>query len=603
LTEKRFYQFGPFRLDPAERVLRREGQPLLLPPKDVEVLIVLVQRAGHIVEKEELLQKVWPGVFIEEGNLSRRVFNLRQALGDSDGQTYIETVPRRGYRFVATVKEEGAEAPATNLATDPLSPAEASATAQQPSASSSTANRKKRLWFWPMAVAGVLALIAILASRHFLKAGGASGQKVMLAVLPFANLSGEANTDYFADGFTEEMITQLGQVQPARLGVIARTSAMRYKNTRQSAAQICQELGVHYMLEGSVRQAGDQLRITAQLIQASDQTHLWAESYDAPLTDVLRVQQEIAGKITNSLRMELLPAHAGRAPDAPLNPEAYRRYLLSLHESLKGTREGEEKAIRYLQDAVAAEPANARYFAALAAAYADAAPYYLAPLEAYPRARQAAQRALELDPNQAGAHAILGQVHLLHDWNWPAAEAEYRRALELNPSSPEAQGGYADYLSTLGRHEEALSHIQQLYRVDPLAVDGRVESLWPYYFSGRIDETIAQARKTIEVEPQSGAAFALLALAQAEKGRPGEVLQAAEQAARLSDSPGVMAVAASALARAGEKNQARQFMERSLQLAQKGYVCRFLVAAAYADLGEKEKALESLERGYRERSS
>src|SRR5579859_4628902 len=348
---KHFYRFGPYILDPEERVLRRGDQPLSIPPKDLETLIVLVQRAGHIVEKDELFEKVWPGVFIEEGNLSRRIFNLRQVLGDSaDGLNYIETIPRRGYRFVAVLQEEQDPAllPASQAVAPPFPGQKESAPA---------IHKSRAFWAWPVAITIVLAVIGGLASRLFFN-GHASSPKVMLAVLPFANMSGDANNDYFADGFTEEMITQLGQLQPARLGVIARTSAMHYKNTQLSAAQICQELGVNYLLEGSVRQAGDHLRITAQLIQASDQTHLWAESYDAPLTDVLRLQQEIAGRITNSLRLELLPAQAGAGSDSHLNPEAYRKYLLGLNESRKGTRAGGEKAIENFKTAIALDPNN-----------------------------------------------------------------------------------------------------------------------------------------------------------------------------------------------------------------------------------------------------
>ena len=591
---KHFYKFGPYCLDLEERVLRRGNGPLTLPPKDLETLIVLVQRAGHIVDKDELLEKVWPGVFIEEGNLSRRIFNLRQVLGDgTDGQKYIETIPRRGYRFVAELQEEE---PA------PLGVSQTTAT-QVPEQKQAApgSNRTKALGY--VAIAILLVAIGGVASRRFSVAGHISSQKVMLAVLPFANMSGDASNEYFADGFTEEMITQLGQVQPARLGVIARTSAMRYKSTRLSAAQICQELGVSYLLEGSVRQAGDRVRITAQLIQASDQTHLWAESYDAPLTDVLHLQQEIARRITNSLRLELLTAQAGVASDPGLKPEAYRKYLLGLNESRKGTREGGEKSTEYFQGAIALEPNNARFHAALAQAYSDSVPYYSPPLVTIPLAKEAANKALQLDPRLASAHATLGDASLLFDWDWKAAEAEYRRALEINPSSPEAHLGYANYLSTLGRHEEALAQVQQVYLVDPLAVDSRTEALWIYFFSGRMEETITQARKTIELEPGAGYPHALLALAYSQMGRRRESVEAAEKAAQVSDSPGVIVVASSALARVGERDKAEKLLDRALELANSKYVCRFLLAAAYTDLNEKEKALESLERGAREKST
>ena len=594
MTSKHLYGFGPYRLDAVERVLRRDGQPVTLPPKDLETLLVLVERAGHIVEKEELLERVWPGVFIEEGNLSRHIFNLRQALGDSaEGVKYIETIPRRGYRFVAAIQEDG----------DSAAPPQAPLQASEHDLTTVATAQKKNLSLWPLALSVVLAVTAILLSRYFWAPRNTSSQKVMLAVLPFVNMSGDAHEDYFADGLTEEMITQLGQVQPARLGVIARTSAMRYKDSRQSASQICHELGVNYLLEGSVRQAGQRVRIAAQLIQATDQTHLWAENYETPLTDILNTQREIAERITRSLQLQLLPAHVNSNPGPHFDPEAYHKYLLGLNESRKGTREGGEKAIQYFQDAIATEPKNARFYGALAEAYSASVPYYSPPSVAMPMAKQAAGKALELDPNLASAHATLGDAYLLFDWDWKAAEVEYRRALEINPNSPEAQLGYTNYLSTLGRHDEAVSHAQQVYLIDPLALDNRNEALWAYYFSGRTEETVARAQKTIELEPQAGSGYAMLALAYSQMGRRSETLQSAENATRFSDSPSVIVIAVSALARVGERDKARQFLNRAQELAKAHYVCRFLLAAAYADLGENEKALESLERGYREKST
>ena len=272
LKAKHLYTFGPYQLEAQERVLRRDGQPVTLPPKDLETLFVLVERAGHIVEKEELLEKVWPGVFIEEGNLSRHVFNLRQVLGDSpDGRKYIETIPRRGYRFVASVREDGAA-----TASDP-----AASPASGPAQTASQVDVKRTLWFLPLTVLIALAVTAMLVSRRFWSLRPPP-QRAMLAVLPFANLSGDPREDYFADGLTEEMIAQLGQLQPTKLGVIARTSIVRYKGTKENVAQIGQELGVGYLLEGSVRRGGDRVRVTAQLIQAGEQTHLWAETYERP---------------------------------------------------------------------------------------------------------------------------------------------------------------------------------------------------------------------------------------------------------------------------------------------------------------------------------
>ena len=572
----------------------REGQPVTLPPKDLETLLVLVERAGHIVDKEELLEKVWPGVFIEEGNLSRHIFNLRQVLGDSpDGRKYIETIPRRGYRFVASVREDG-ETTASDRAPAPAS---------RPAQSASQVDVKKTLWIAPLAVLIALTVTAMLVSRR-LWLQKAPAERAMLAVLPFVNLSGDPREDYFADGLTEEMIAQLGQLQPAKLGVIARTSIVRYKGTKETVAQIGQELGVGYLLEGSVRRGGDRVRVTAQLIQAGEQTHLWAETYERPLTDVLSIQREIAEKITHSLSIQLLPVETSSAATSPVNLESYDKYLLGLHELGEGTRESVNKAIEYFQGGIAKDPKDARLYSALAEAYDASTTYYRSPAEVMPRAKEAALRAVELEPNLASGHVRLGYVRLFFDWDWPAAEREYRRALDINPSLAEAQLGYANYLGTLGRFDEALSRVQQAYLYDPLAVESRSEALWIYYFSGRMPETIEQCRKTIELAPAAGTAYAVLSMAYAQAGQQAETLRAVEDTVRISgDSPSSTAIAAWALAHAGQSGKAKQLLAKALEQAKEHYVCRFLVADAYTELGENEKAIESMQQAFLQRST
>lgn len=595
MKAKHLYEFGPYCLDAGERVLLRDGQPVTLPPKDLETLIVLVERAGHIVEKEELLEKVWAGVFVEEGNLSRRIFNLRQVLGDSpDGRDYIETIPTRGYRFIAVVQEKG-EPAQPQFSAPPLSEEAQTPTPPPP---------QKGLRIGLLALSAIVVLSAYLASRRFSPSRNPSSQRAMLAVLPFENLSGDPREDYFADGLTEEMIAQIGQLQPAKLGVIARTSIVRYKGTKETIAEIGRELGVGYLLEGSVRRAGDRVRITAQLIQAKEQTHLWAETYERPLTDVLTIQREIAEKITNSLSIQLLSGEeTSTAANSPVNLESYDKYLLGLHELGLSTQESVNKAIQYFQEGIVTDPKNARLYSALSQAYDAATTYYSSPAQVMPRAREAALQAVALDPNLASGHVRLGYVRLFFDWDWPAAEKEYRRALEINRSLPEAQLGYANYLATLGRFDEALSRVQQAYLHDPLAVESRNEALWIYYFSGRMPETVEQCRKTIELAPGGGTAYAVLSIAYAQMGQHDEALRAAEDTLRISSSPSQIATAAWALAHTGEIGKARQFLDKALELAKQHYICRFIVADAYAELGEKEKALESMQQAFLQRST
>jgi len=571
--------------------LSRDGEAVLIPPKDLETLVVLVESAGHIVEKGELLEKVWPGVYIEEGNLARRIFNLRQVLGESpDGSKFIETIPKRGYRFVGAVRDQGEEA---------SSSAVASLISDQPQHLEN--DYKKR--FWLIALGTLVIVSAIYVTLRLHPTRTASPQRVMLAVLPFENLSGSPNEDYFADGLTQEMIAQLGQVQPAKLGVIARTSTVRYKHTAEPIVQIGQELGVAYVLEGSVRRSGDRVRITAQLIQAAQQTHIWAETYERSLDDVLNIQREIAGKITTSLSIELLPAGARSDASRPVHLDSYDKYLLGLHELGRGTRESVAKAIQYFQEGIAKDPNNARLYAALSEAYEAATTYYSSPSEVMPKAKDAALKAVELDPNLANAHVKLGDARLFYDWDWSAAEKEYRLALEINPSLPDAQLGYADYLATIGRFDEALSRVQQAYLYDPLAVESRNEALWIYYFSGRMPETIDQCHKSIELEPAAGTPYAVLAIAYAQLGKHSETLQAAEEAVRVASNPSALATTASALAHVGAKTRAHQVLDQALQNAKEHYVCRYLVSAAYTELGENEEALQSLQEAFAQRST
>jgi tetratricopeptide (TPR) repeat protein len=386
--------------------------------------------------------------------------------------------------------------------------------------------------------------------------------------------------------------------------VIARTSAMRYKHTKESIAQIGHELGVNYVLEGSVRLAGQRVRITAQLIQAGDQTHLWAESYETALTDILKVQREIAERITGSLRLELLRSQKSGDTEAHFNPEAYRKYLLGLNEARKGTREAQGKAIQYFQEATAIDPQDARPYAALAEAYSASVPYYMGPKEAWPLIKQAAHKALEIDPNRADAHVTLGDTALLMDWDWAAAKAEYDRALAINPNSPAAHLGYEIYFATQGRHDEAIAHARQAFLIDPLAVEARTWTLWVNYDSGHLQETVDEAKRALELEPEAALPYALLALAHADLGQKDEAVKAAQNALRLGgDSGSVIATAASALARAGEPGRARQALSQALELEKRQYVCRFLVGAVYMDLGETDQAYQSLEKAFLQRSS
>jgi TolB-like protein/tRNA A-37 threonylcarbamoyl transferase component Bud32/predicted Zn-dependent protease len=448
------------------------------------------------------------------------------------------------------------------------------------------------------------ALAAIHTFRRNSSVAESGRTRAMLAVLPFENLSDDDGQEYFADGLTEEMTAQLGQLQPAKLGVIATTSTSRYKQTKATAAQIGRELDVDYLLDGSVRRVGERVRVIAQLVDASTQTQLWSDTYERPVRDVLHIQREIADHLVRSLSIQLLPARASAPAAGPVNPESYDKYLLALHEIGKGTRDAGNKAIGYFKEAVAKNPENARMHAALAQAYHAVTTYYSSPTEVMPLARESALRALALDPDLAAAHVTLANVRLLYDWDWSAAQREYLRALEINPNLPAANLGYATYLATLGRFDDAIARVKQAYRFDPLALESRNEALWIYYFSGRLQETVEQCQRTIDLEPAAGLPYSMLAQAYADLNQRAEAIRAAETSVRLgANSPTILTTTAAALARAGQRVDARQLLNRALALAKERFVCRFNVAAADVSLGDTEQAFESLEQAYLQRST
>ncbi|HYO15209.1 MAG TPA: winged helix-turn-helix domain-containing protein, partial [Thermoanaerobaculia bacterium] len=434
-------RFGLLELAPDTGELRKGGRPVRLQPQPARVLAVLAGRAGELVTREELHREVWgEGTHVDlDQGINFCIRQIRAALGDSaEAPVYIETVPRRGYRFLAPV-EDASPAPGGPPPSPPPVPA------------------RRRL---PRsAVSAVLLLLALALTLFAAARAGRPPSKspegrAMLAVLPFEDLSGEPGAEHWSDGLTEELISQLGRIDPGRLGVIARTSSMRYKGTREPVDRIGRELGVDYILEGSVRRSGERWRITAQLIEVRDQTHLWAESYDREAADVLAVQREVSERVARALALELLPGRAAAAPPVPpAAREAFLkgRYLLNKRDR---TAAETEKSVSLFEQAVAAAPSHAAAWAGLADALA-ALPR--PPRQIVPRARAAALRALEIDPGLAVAHYRLAGIHLYYDWDWEAARREYERALELDPGYATAHHSFAAYFSILGRHDEALA--------------------------------------------------------------------------------------------------------------------------------------------------
>jgi serine/threonine protein kinase/tetratricopeptide (TPR) repeat protein len=450
-------------------------------------------------------------------------------------------------------------------------------------------------------LAGVLVGLNVGNWRNRLLKGASPGRIESLAVLPLENLSGDPQQDYFADGMTEAVITEVAQI--SELKVTSRTSMMQYKHSTKPLRQIARELGVDAVLEGAVQRSGGKVAITAQLIEAATDRHLWAKSYEREMSDVLALEREVAQNVAEEVGVKLGSSkQAYIAAARAVDPESHEDYLLGLHYLRSGTREGTQKAVEYFQAAVARDPNDALSYARLAEAYRGLSSLYMAPLDALPKAKAAAVRALELDETLAESHASLGVLKLFYDWDWPGAEKEFRRALELNPSLVEAHLGEATYLATLGRFDDALAEDKLALSLDPASPRARVASLTHSFYAGRFDRTIEECRKTIELAPNVGTPHAILGLVLSSEDRSADAIVEAQNGARLSGSPSHLAYLGYVYARAGNRIEAKKVIQWLAEQSKQRYVCSFDVAGIYVGLGDPDRGLQWLEKALNERS-
>jgi eukaryotic-like serine/threonine-protein kinase len=435
---------------------------------------------------------------------------------------------------------------------------------------------------------------------RFLKRA-APGRIESLAVLPLVNLSGDPQQDYFADGMTEAVITEVAQISGLR--VTSRTSVMPYKHSSKPLPEIARELGVDAVLEGSVQRSGGRVAITAQLIHAPTDRHLWAQSYQREMSDVLALEREVAQNVAEEVGVKLgASQQAYVAAARTVNPESHEDYLLGLHYLRSGTRDGTQKAVEYFQEAVAKDPKDARSYARLAEAYRGLSSLYMAPLDAMPKSKAAAVRALELDETLAESHASLGVAKLFYDWDWPGAETEFRRALGLNPSLVEAHLGEATYLATLGRFDDALTEDKLALSLDPASPRARVATLTHSYVARRFGQTIEECRKTIELAPNVGAPHVYLGIVLSYQDRSADAIVEAQKGARLSGSPSHLAMLGYVYARAKNLTESQKVIALLAEESKKRYVCSFDVAGIYIGLGEPDQGMQWLEKAYNERS-
>jgi TolB-like protein/DNA-binding winged helix-turn-helix (wHTH) protein/Flp pilus assembly protein TadD len=606
------YRFGPYELRSRTRELYKQGTKVKLRPQPFQVLKILVERAGDVVSRDELHDLLWPAeTFVDfEQGLNTSIKVLRGVLSDSASEPrYIETLPKLGYRIIVPV-EVDTEGPApSNEAGVALHPGAAESPVSGTSRNDPAPSQPWSLRRWPVLV-GISTVVVIAAAligyvlwSRSRPLHQASSDRTMVAVLPFDNLTGDPSQDYFSDGLTEEMIAQLGRLDPQHLGVIARTSVMHYKNTSEQLDQIGRELGVQYVLEGSVRRDSDKVRISAQLIQVKDQSHVWARQYDRELSNLLTLEGEIAREIAGGIQLTLgnanrIDAARNQAPLSPTSYEAYDLYLRGLYFWNKRTAPDFERAIEYFQQATEKDPNYAQAYTGLADSYVLMAGYGdVPPKEFMPKARAAALRAVELDDTLAEAHVSLAVIAQDYDWDWPTVEKEYRRAIELNPNYPTAHQWYAESLALQGRFDEAFVEIERARRLDPLSLIIGSDYAVILYFSRQYDRAIEQFRSVLDREPRFPRAHMVI-YAYVEKGMYAEALADIQNWRRLGDDSQSMLLAY-VLGRAGQQVEARQAL-RDLQLrpGEKSYA--YSIAVAYLGIGDKEKAITWLQKSYAE---
>jgi len=586
-------RFGEdFEFDFRAYKLRRSGRVLKLERIPMEVLAVLVAQRGELVTREQIVEKIWgKGVFLDTDNsINGAIRKIRQVLRDDPEQArFIQTITGRGYRFIAPVTEPGVHKPF--VATD------RSPVAELPAG-------KSARWLRVVLLGIAMVLIAVLGARFQWSRSRvrplAPGGRLMLAVLPFENLTGDASQDYFSDGMTEEMIAQVGNLDPQHLGVIARTSVMQYKHNTEALDKIGRELGVQYALEGSVRRDSGKLRITAQLIQVKDQTHLWARQYDREPGSLLALQGEIAQEIANEIQLRvggherIDSVHPPSVP--PVTPEAYELYLKGRYFWNKRTTQGLQQAIEYFQQAVGKDLTYARAYAGLAESYALIGGYSGAPqTEFMPKARAAALRALEIDERLPEAHTALAVIAQNYDWDWPTAEKEYRRAIQLNPNYATGHHWYAECLALQGRFDEAFPEIERARQLDPLSLIIAADYGAIFYFSRQYDRAIEQFRAVLDMEPNFPRAH-MLVWAYVQKGLFAEALADAERLHRLDDAPMSWVMLAYVYGRSGQQAQARQELAKLEQSNQRRPIDPLYFVVTYIGMDNKDKAFAWLQK-------
>jgi TolB-like protein/DNA-binding winged helix-turn-helix (wHTH) protein/tetratricopeptide (TPR) repeat protein len=578
-------RFGLFEFDPQSGELSKQGSRIRLQGQPVEILSMLLGRPGELVTREELQKKLWPAdTFVDfDRSLNAAVKRLRGALGDSaETPRFIETLARRGYRFIAPVDTRQSAAAEVAAPAPP-----------RPSV---------RPWYL-LAAMLVIPVLAALGVTMYLGKNGSGKPMDSLLVLPLKNLSANPDDGYFADSMTDALNARLAGVSALR--VISQTSSFLYKGTAKPLSQIARELNVDGIVEGSVLRSGDRIRINVQLVRPEGEKRIWGQTYERDVRDVLAVQSEVTRAIVDEIRVKLTPGEEARlASVRASNPEAHVAYAKGRFFWNQRTEEGLRKAVEFFGQAIEKDPGYALAYVGLADSWVPRAWYaYLPSKEAFPHAKEAVTKALELDPGLAEAHTTLAFINLYYDWDWGAADREFRRAIELNPNYANAHHWYGEYLSLTGQHERAIREAERARELDPLS---SIINTWVgsrYFFARRYEMALKQYRNVVELDPRFVPAHLALGQAYEQTKMFGEAVGELEKAVELSGgSPVYVASLAHAYGVTGRRSDALRLIDDLKKQASRRYVASFDMAIAWLGLGDKERALASLERAIEDRS-
>jgi TolB-like protein/DNA-binding winged helix-turn-helix (wHTH) protein/Tfp pilus assembly protein PilF len=600
-------RFGVFELDLRSGELRKRDLRVRLQEQPFQLLAILLEHPGEVVTREELQKKLWPAdTFVDfDHGLNKAISKIREALSDSaESPRFVETVARRGYRFLAEVKVvDTVPVRSPEDVTQPHPTAEAR---DRPDLAGKLAMLKHHLTSLAWKISGfvLLALMTTLVTWKLHFWNRPSPVIRSLAVLPLESLSSDASQDYFADGMTDELISDLGQISALR--VISRTSVMAYKHTRKPLPQIARELNVDAVVEGTVLRSGEQVRITAQLIEASADKHLWSQSYQGELRDTLALQNQVASAIADQIRINLNPREQAALKNVKVvNPQAYESLLKGRYFWNKRTADGLKVALAYFNQAIEEDRKYAQAYSGLADTYALLGDWQYAvmtPKEALPKAKAAAIKALELDSALGEAHNSLAFCLDGFDWDFDSAGKEFRRAIELNPGYATAHHWYAWHLSLLGRYDEAIAEMRRAENLDPLSLIINADLAELLVIAHFYDESIRQSRKTIEMDPNFALAHNQLAQAYLQEHMNDEAVAELQKAVQLSGgSPTVIANLARAYAASGKRTEAIKLLNDLKKRSNSIYSHGSEIAVIYASLGDSDQAISWLEKSYEER--